>query len=1058
MQSILKFAGLCLLMSSLIGNVPLVNSLRILGIFPLQGKSHFVMSEALMKGLAAKGHQVDVYGHFPLKKSIPNYTDYSLAGTLPAFANNMTYEFMESFSKRISMKQMLEIVGEPICDLLNLPIFQKLLKDPPKYDLVIVEIFMFNCYLGWGPYLKVPMIAVSTTTLFDWMNEALGNPWNLAAEPSSFSQSIPPMSFLERVDNFLFSNYLTLMYNYHMRVQDKYIEGAFGKGHPNAVDAMREISLVLINYNQALNGIKAFTPGVVPVAGLHITDREDPLPERVKKFMDESKDGFIYFSFGSMVRIETFPKHILHALYRSFEKIAPVRVLMKIAKPEDLPTGLPSNVITHNWLPQLQVLKHKNIKAFVTHGGTMGTQEAVYHAVPMIGIPLFGDQHINIKTYVKKNLAVYVNRHELTEETFTRAVREILTNPLYKESSEKYSKAFKDVPMKPLETAIYWVEYVARHGKNALRSPLSDMPWWQTSLLDIYVFLATILVLILIVIRVIWKSLAKLLSKKTAKSKKKQQRGLDCVVKMKFFLSCLVVLASILQWANGLRILGMFPLHGKSHFHMCGSIMRGMAERGHQVDVYSHFPRQSPIPNYTDYSLAGTLPALANNITWDYVSKVQSGVSIPRMLAFGGNPVCKLMGLPLLQNLIRNPPKDPPYDVVVVEPAFANCHMVWGRLLNVPMVVVSTTPNVFDWYNEPLGNPVNYASDPSVFARTVAPMSFLDKLHNMYLHLYVSWAMAYFSREQDALLKEYVGDGYPSVYDLQKDTALVLLNHNVALNGVKAQTSSIVSIGGVHVLDDDSTQLPKQVEKFLDESKNGFIYVSFGSMVRLETFPKPVIDAFYAMFKNIAPVRVLMKIAKPEELQPGLPSNVIVQTWLPQIKVLKHKNIKGFVTHGGLLGTMEAVYHEIPMVGVPLFGDQHLNLEVYVRKNVAIKLLLENINEKSLTESVKAMLENPIYKKSVRQVSKMMRDTPMKPMDTAAYWIEFVARHGKDALRSPLTDMPWWEASLWDVYTFILSIIFLLLYVIKLILGRFLALFKRNTELKKQRSTKVKRN
>lgn len=57
-----------------------------------------------------------------------------------------------------------------------------------------------------------------------------------------------------------------------------------------------------------------------------------------------------------MIRIETFPKAILEIFYESFKKISPVRVLMKIAKPEELPPGLPSNVFTQSWLQQTQVL------------------------------------------------------------------------------------------------------------------------------------------------------------------------------------------------------------------------------------------------------------------------------------------------------------------------------------------------------------------------------------------------------------------------------------------------------------------------------------------------------------------------------------------------------------------------------------------------------------------------------------------------------------------------------------------------------------------------------
>ena len=60
-------------------------------------------------------------------------------------------------------------------------------------------------------------------------------------------------------------------------------------------------------------------------------------------------------------------------------------------------------------------------------------------------------------------------------------------------------------------------------------------------------------------------------------------------------------------------------------------------------------------------------------------------------------------------------------------------------------------------------------------------------------------------------------------------------------------------------------------------------------MVKIESFPKKILEVFYATFKNIAPVRVLMKISNPEELPPGLPKNVKTHPWLPQIQVLsKH--------------------------------------------------------------------------------------------------------------------------------------------------------------------------
>ena len=48
--------------------------------------------------------------------------------------------------------------------------------------------------------------------------------------------------------------------------------------------------------------------------------------------------------------------------------------------------------------------------------------------------------------------------------------------------------------------------------------------------------------------------------------------------------------------------------------------------------------------------------------------------------------------------------------------------------------------------------------------------------------------------------------------------------------------------------------------------------------------------------------------------------------WAPQQDVLAHAHTRVFVTHGGLLSLQEAVYHQTPLVGVPLGNDQKLNI------------------------------------------------------------------------------------------------------------------------------------
>lgn len=79
-----------------------------------------------------------------------------------------------------------------------------------------------------------------------------------------------------------------------------------------------------------------------------------------------------------------------------------------------------------------QSTEHRNIKAFITHGGLMGTQESIHSGVPMIGIPLFADQFINIDLYVSKNIAIKLDYKTLTVEQMDEALNKILKDPIYR--------------------------------------------------------------------------------------------------------------------------------------------------------------------------------------------------------------------------------------------------------------------------------------------------------------------------------------------------------------------------------------------------------------------------------------------------------------------------------------------------------------------------------------------------------------------------------------------------------------------------------------------------
>ena len=67
----------------------------------------------------------------------------------------------------------------------------------------------------------------------------------------------------------------------------------------------------------------------------------------------------------------------------------------------------------------------------------------------------------------------------------------------------------------------------------------------------------------------------------------------------------------------------------------------------------------------------------------------------------------------------------------------------------------------------------------------------------------------------------------------------------------------------------------------------------------------------------------------------------VVKRWAPQVAVLRHDSVGGFVTHCGWNSVLEAVWCGVPMVCWPLYAEQRLNRVVLVEE---IKLAL-GLNE-----------------------------------------------------------------------------------------------------------------
>ncbi|XP_069671920.1 UDP-glucosyltransferase 2-like [Periplaneta americana] len=454
---------------------------RILALFSLNGRSHFVMFEALLKGLASRGHQVDVVGFFPQKKPVPNYTDISVEDALPVLLNNFTVQVVRNFGY-INLLDFIWQTNLEMCEkVLQHPNVQTLIKNREKYDLIITEVFGPDCFIGFSHYFKAPFISMTSSVALPWANDRLGNPDNPSYIPDYFLPYTQHMNFGQRIVNLVLTELLKVgHYIFAELPMDKVSRKYLGEDIPPLSELKKKTSLYFVNSHFSLNIPRPTVPAFIEIGGIHI-ESGGKLPKDLETYINEAKHGVIYFCLGSLVRPETMPKEKLQAFIDVFSEL-PQRVLWKT---NDIP-GLPSNVKTSKWFPQFEILSHPNVRAFITHGGLMGTQEGVQAGVPMVGIPLFADQELNIRNCMSKGVSVMVLYDDVTKETLSNALKTVLNDPSYQKNAKHLSQLFRDRPQPPLETAIFWTEYVIRHGGAPhIRSAAVDLPWYQYLLLDV---------------------------------------------------------------------------------------------------------------------------------------------------------------------------------------------------------------------------------------------------------------------------------------------------------------------------------------------------------------------------------------------------------------------------------------------------------------------------------------------------------------------------------------------------------------------------------------------
>ncbi|XP_060088508.1 UDP-glucuronosyltransferase 1A1-like isoform X1 [Heteronotia binoei] len=466
-------------------------------VIPLDN-SHWLSMRLVVERLHQKGHEIVVVApdvsmrikpskHYTLKTFAVSYTEEYMKEELQKFGQS-------TFSQQPFLAKMTDVITKTRnASTLFLNTCKELLYN--KELMAYLEENQFEvafmvpvppCGQILAEHLSLPSVYYS-----GWLPcglEATQCPDPPSYVPKFFTGNTDQMDFSQRVKNFLVSSLqfliCSLLYSPFNDLSTEFL-----KREMTVSELYSHASVWLLRFDFAFEYPRPIMPNMVFIGGISC-EKKSPLTEEFEGIVNASGEhGIVVFSLGSMV--SEIPMKKAMEIAEALGTI-PQTVLWRYTG--EVPPNLAKNTKLVKWLPQNDLLAHPKARAFITHSGSHGIYEGICNAVPMVMMPLFGDQMDNAKRVESRGAGVTLNVLEMTSKDLSDALKAVIYDKTYKENIMRLSALHLDRPIHPIDLAVHWVEFVMRHkGAPHLRPAAHDLNWFQYHSIDVIAFLLAVL-------------------------------------------------------------------------------------------------------------------------------------------------------------------------------------------------------------------------------------------------------------------------------------------------------------------------------------------------------------------------------------------------------------------------------------------------------------------------------------------------------------------------------------------------------------------------------------